>query len=108
MFVKPSALQLAIFAKILEQESLNSLIRGSTARSLALISNLNKISNSPILLQLKTDQKRPSDDDSVGGSDSIREAMKLLPQCASPHDVTLSGKRTAIYPGKHVIFLSNR
>ena len=92
VFVKPSALQLAIFAKILQQESLNSLISGSTARSLALINNLNKISNSPILLQVKADQRDPNIDNSVGGNESIREAMKLLPPGANPHDVSLSGK----------------
>ncbi|KAF8518738.1 SNF2 family N-terminal domain-containing protein [Gautieria morchelliformis] len=96
VFVKPSALQLSIFAKILQQDSLNSLIRGSTARTLALINNLTKISNSPILLQLKDDEKDKTEDDSVRGSEPIREAMKLLPPGASPHDVSLSGKLVAL------------
>ena len=92
MFVKPSALQLSIFAKILQQDSLNSLIRGSTARTLALINNLTKISNSPILLQLKDDETDKNEDDSVRGSEPIREAMKLLPQGANHHNVSLSGQ----------------
>lgn len=91
VFVKPSALQLAIFAKILQEGTLNSLIRGSTARTLALINNLTKISNSPILLQMKDDEKDKLDDDSVRGSEPIREAMKLLPHGANASDVSLSG-----------------
>ncbi|KAF8588695.1 hypothetical protein K439DRAFT_582988 [Ramaria rubella] len=77
VFVKPSTLQLAIFEKILQQDSLNSLIRGSTARSLALINSLTKISNSPVLLQSKDDMKGDVDDDSVGASEPIRKLTAL-------------------------------
>lgn len=97
VFVKPSALQLSIFAKILQQDSLSSLIRGSTARTLALINNLTKISNSPILLQHKDDEKDKNEGDTVLGSGPIREAMKLLPLSASHCDVSLSGQHAGLY-----------
>ncbi|KAF8520381.1 SNF2 family N-terminal domain-containing protein [Hysterangium stoloniferum] len=94
VFIKPSDLQLSIFEKILGEASLSSLICGSTARSLALINRLTKISNSPILL--KRQNNRDDESNSVGGSDSIQEAMRLMPDNAKPEDVSLSGKLTAL------------
>ena len=68
------------------------MIRGSTVRTLALINSLTKISNSPILLRVKDDEKDKPEDDSVRGSETIREAMKLLPQGATANDLSLSGQ----------------
>jgi DNA repair and recombination protein RAD54B len=58
--------QTRIFAEILDPQNLNSLIAGSTARSLALITKLTKISNSPTLVkpskEEENDSRRLTDD----------------------------------------------
>ncbi|KAG9095961.1 helicase, partial [Ceratobasidium sp. 370] len=50
VFVQPTALQLGVFQKILRPDHVQDLVHGPTARSLALITTLTKICNSPIML----------------------------------------------------------
>ncbi|KAL6308182.1 SNF2 family N-terminal domain-containing protein [Sparassis latifolia] len=98
VFVTPTKLQLSIFNKILTADKLDNLIRNSTAESLALISMLTKISNSPILLKATLDQAKNKAD--RGGDvikrNAIEEAMQLMPSGAQVEDVSLSGKLTAL------------
>ncbi|KAI0335474.1 hypothetical protein GY45DRAFT_1316794 [Cubamyces sp. BRFM 1775] len=98
VFVTPTKLQLSIFEKILSHDKLDSLVRNSTAESLALINMLTKISNSPILLKATADQARlkaQKSGDTVK-SNAIDEALKLLPERAQVEDVSLSGKLSAL------------
>ncbi|KAI0677546.1 SNF2 family N-terminal domain-containing protein [Trametes maxima] len=98
VFVTPTKLQLSIFEKILSHDKLDSLIRGSTAESLALINMLTKISNSPILLKATADQARLKAQQSgdVVKRNAIEEALQLLPERAQVEDVSLSGKLSAL------------
>ncbi|KAL5523808.1 hypothetical protein ACEPAG_7981 [Sanghuangporus baumii] len=99
VFVTPSPLQRMMFTKILQPDTLSSLLRGSMARSLAMIQLLIKLSTTPILLRAtlekRTNEKRTNstDEDTQGSFD---EAMKLLPCTAQPQDVELSGKLQAL------------
>lgn len=107
VFVTPSSLQRKMFTQILQPDTLNSLLRDSVARSLAMIQLLTKISNSPVLLRatLERGANNSGDDAQV----SLNEAMKLLPSTARNTDVELSGKPTCMsldklaltdFPGK--------
>src|SRR6202042_3772337 len=94
VFVTPTALQLSIFSTILNADKLDNLMQSSTAESLALINNLTKISNSPILLKATADKAKAN-----SGSDAIKragmdEALKLLPPKAQIEDFSLSGRVT--------------
>ena len=94
MFVTPSAIQKAMFAKILQPDTLSSLIRGSMARSLAMIQYLTKLSSSPMLLKfaLEKQSSKASDDDDVPDTrGAIENALKLLPTAARLEDVSQSG-----------------
>ncbi|KAF8606322.1 hypothetical protein BDV93DRAFT_521145 [Ceratobasidium sp. AG-I] len=93
VFVQPTALQLAVFKKILRPDHVQDLVHGPTARSLALITTLTKICNSPIMLA-KSDKS--TGDDGKTTRSLVQEALGLLPPGASPDDVTLSGKLIAL------------
>ncbi|KAG8782082.1 helicase [Ceratobasidium sp. 428] len=93
LFVQPTALQLAVFQKILRPDHVQDLVHGSTARSLALITTLTKICNSPIMLA-KSDKSTAEDGRTT--RTLVQEALGLLPSGAAPDDVTLSGKLIAL------------
>lgn len=93
VFVSASPLQKAMFEKILHPDNLSSLIRGSMARSLALIQLLTKLSNSPALFKsslMKNANK--SEGTSFESKESLYEAMNLVPANALPEHVALSGE----------------
>ncbi|PIL37156.1 hypothetical protein GSI_00848 [Ganoderma sinense ZZ0214-1] len=98
VFITPTKLQLSIFEKFLSNDKLDSLVRNSTAESLALINMLTKISNSPILLKATADQAKLKVQQ--GGNavkqNAIEEALQLLPERAQVEDVSLSGKLSAL------------
>ncbi|OCH90260.1 hypothetical protein OBBRIDRAFT_731106 [Obba rivulosa] len=98
VFVTPTKLQLSIFQKLLTADRLDSLVRNSTAESLALINMLTKISNSPILLKATVDHAKSKAN--AGGDvikqHAIQEALTLLPGDARVEDVGLSGKLSAL------------
>jgi DNA repair and recombination protein RAD54B len=95
VFVKPTSLQKSMFTRILQPDVLNSLIGGSTARSLAMITMLTKLSNSPVLL--KSSLEKRSERVTTDGSENVCEesayeaALNLLPSNARLEDVELSG-----------------
>ena len=93
VFVTPTKLQLSIFEKILSHDKLDSLVRNSTAESLALINILTKISNSPILLKATADQAKlkAQQGGDVVKRNALEEALQLLPERAQIDDVSLSG-----------------
>ncbi|KAG8720404.1 helicase [Ceratobasidium sp. 394] len=93
VFVQPTALQLAVFQKILRPDHVQDLVHGPTARSLALITTLTKICNSPIMLA-KSDKSTAEDGRTT--RTLVQEALGLLPAGAAPDDVTLSGKLIAL------------
>ncbi|TBU32764.1 P-loop containing nucleoside triphosphate hydrolase protein [Dichomitus squalens] len=97
VFVTPTKLQLSIFEKILSHDKLDSLVRNSTAESLALINILTKISNSPILLKATADQAKLKGQEGADVKrNAIEEALQLLPERAQIEDVSLSGKLSAL------------
>lgn len=98
MFIAPTKLQRDIFHKILTAEKLDSLVRNSTADSLALISMLTKISNSPILLKAALDQANErGGEGSIVKSSVVSDAVQYLPTRAQIEDVSLSGE-TPYFP----------
>lgn len=96
VFVTPSNIQKAMITKILQPDTLSSLLSGSMARSLAMIQLLTKLSTSPMLLKAALEKQacRPSDDgDDVSSTrNSVTDALKLLPSTAVVEDVSLSGE----------------
>lgn len=94
VFVTPTKLQLSIFEKLLSHDKLDSLVRNSTAESLAMINMLTKISNSPILLKATADQARQKAQQGgdVVKRNAIEEALQLVPDRAQVEDVSLSGR----------------
>ena len=110
VFITPTKLQLSMFEKFLSNDKLDSLIRDSTAESLALINMLTKISNSPILLKATADQARlkAQQGGNIAKWNAIEEALQLLPERAQVGDVSLSGKAVSpcvvhsltVHPGK--------
>ncbi|KAI0812391.1 SNF2 family N-terminal domain-containing protein [Irpex lacteus] len=97
VFIAPTKLQRDIFHKILTAEKLDSLVRNSTADSLALISMLTKISNSPILLKAALDQANErGGEGGIVRSSVVADAVQFLPGRAQVDDVSLSGKLAAL------------
>lgn len=96
IFVTPTALQLAIFCKILNPDRLEDLVQASTADCLALISMLRKVSNSPILLRATADKAKATGVDGTGIRTGVESALKLLPERAQIEDMSLSGKPSSI------------
>jgi hypothetical protein len=56
-----------------------------------MIQMLTKISGSPVLLQASADKARKSGGN-LAKNTVLMEAVKLLPDCVEPEDVTLSGR----------------
>ncbi|KAJ7782862.1 P-loop containing nucleoside triphosphate hydrolase protein [Mycena metata] len=106
VFVTPTRLQLSIFSKILNPDKLDDLAQSSTAESLALISMLTKVSNSPILLKATADKEKAAGVDVRNAIKraGVDEALKLLPENAQIEDVSLSGKLTALAKLLKVIY----
>ncbi|KIK68828.1 hypothetical protein GYMLUDRAFT_153158 [Collybiopsis luxurians FD-317 M1] len=97
VFVTPTALQLSIFAKVLDPNQVDDLVEtSSTAESLAMISTLTKISSSPILLKAAVDKDRVQNGDCGQRRANVQEALKLLPSNSQIEDLTLSGKMIAL------------
>ena len=93
VFVAPTRLQLTMFSRILQPAQLDDLIQSSTAESLALISVLTKISNSPILLKATVDNAKAKDTETTSTwRKGIRDALQYLPERVHIADVMLSGK----------------
>ncbi|KAF9515524.1 hypothetical protein BS47DRAFT_1293769 [Hydnum rufescens UP504] len=93
VFVRPTSLQLGMFAKILNPDKLDDLIGASTAKSLALIGRLKQLCNSPVLLRSTSDEK---EEIQSTANAAIKNALGLLPESAQMDDMTLSGKMTAL------------
>lgn len=89
VFVTPTSIQMSIFSKLLHPEELNDLEHRPHADSLAMMTLLTKVSNSPILFRATLDKQ-----DSYGEvtkRNAVNEAAKLLPKSAKIEDVSLSG-----------------
>ncbi|KLO18384.1 hypothetical protein SCHPADRAFT_899782 [Schizopora paradoxa] len=96
VFVSPSKLQKAMFTKILQPDTLSALIGGSMAKSLAMISLLTKLSNSPMLLKAALEKSKGGRNDIDEAGQAVEEALELLPHNAKLEDVSMSGKLTAL------------
>ena len=86
IFVKPTALQLSIFQKILNPKTMDDVEHGPAIKSLALINTLGKICNSPYLLKKDGTKSADKVDPSVKG------ALSLLPPDVQAEDFSLSGE----------------
>lgn len=86
LFVKPTDIQIKIFASVLHPDKLNLILQGSTARTLALINQLTKISNSPELV------KKFDAEDLKEEAEDVRNSLQnLIPDSGEAGDVTTSG-----------------
>ncbi|KAF9264199.1 hypothetical protein L218DRAFT_1076746 [Marasmius fiardii PR-910] len=92
VFIRPTALQLSIFSRILQPEQVEDYIH-STIESLAVINMLTKVSSSPILLRAAM-EKGQGEKNILHRN--IRDAVSLLPSNVKIEDVTLSGKLTTL------------
>jgi DNA repair and recombination protein RAD54B len=82
-----------MFSKILHPAHLDDVIQSSTAESLALISILTKISNSPILLKAAADNAKGKNKATASiQRKGVCEALQHLPERTHIADVKLSGK----------------
>lgn len=77
-----------MFQVILNPERLDDLISRNTVSSLALITNLMQLCNSPAILKNKEEQLN---DDSATHR-AIKQALKLLPKDLKNEDMTQSGR----------------
>ena len=104
VFVTPTSLQLSIFSKLLHPDKLDDLTQSSTAESLALITMLTKVSNSPILLKATADKVKVGLRKDCGNTlqrTVLDDVLQLLPDKVQVEDVSLSGKYIFIYSGMH-------
>jgi DNA repair and recombination protein RAD54B len=95
VFVTPTSLQLSIFSKILHPDKLDDLTQSSTAESLALITMLTKVCNSPILLKATADKVKVGLGKGCGNTFQrtvLDDVLQLLPDKVQVEDVSLSGK----------------
>ena len=92
MFVTPTSLQLSIFSKILHPNKLDDLAQSSTAESLALITMLTKVSNSPVLLKATADKMGTNGRGNTLQKACLDDALGLLPERVKVDDVSLSGE----------------
>ncbi|KAG8963765.1 helicase [Tulasnella sp. 419] len=94
VFVKPTALQLSVFSKILSPQVVDDVVHGPMAKSLALISTLTKVCNSPMLLK-----KQGEGSSSITASNvippNIASALSVLPS-SEASDLSISGKLTLL------------
>lgn len=88
VFIRPTKLQLQMFETILTPDYLDELISAGSMSTLALISRLMKLCNTPVLLMPKKD--KPESLESAA-QHAINRALKLLPRDAIDRSVELSG-----------------
>ena len=101
VFVTPSELQKQMFMKVLHPDKLSSLIRGSMARSLAMINTLTKLSTTPMLL--KAIMQKRTDVTEEDTSDAVVDAVSLLPAGARVEDISLSGTSCSFIPNHSLL-----
>jgi DNA repair and recombination protein RAD54B len=90
VFITPTRVQTKILMKILTKDNLDPLIKNNMTDSLAMMSLLQKICNSPILLKATMDKNkgRETQGSYVG---AISDALTYLPPRPQVEDVSLSG-----------------
>jgi DNA repair and recombination protein RAD54B len=76
--------------KILSKDTLDPLIKNSMTDSLAMMSLLQKICNSPILLKATADKNKGKENQDASAS-AILGALTYLPARPQVDDVSLSG-----------------
>jgi DNA repair and recombination protein RAD54B len=90
VFITPTRVQTKILMKILAKDNLDPLIKNSMSDSLAMVSLLQKICNSPILLKATADKNKGKENQGVN-SGAISDALAYLPARPQVEDVSLSG-----------------
>ena len=76
--------------RILTKDNLDPLIKNSMTDSLAMMSLLQKICNSPILLKATADKNKGKENHDANAS-AISDALTYLPARPQVEDVSLSG-----------------
>ena len=80
-----------MFKRLLQSDAVDSIIHGAAAHSLALITKLVKVSNSPALI--KSSSGKDEIDDSECLDDTVlHDASKLMPSDNKKGNFSLSGK----------------
>ncbi|TRM69761.1 SNF2 family N-terminal domain-containing protein [Schizophyllum amplum] len=93
VFVKPTALQLSMYRKILHPDKVDDFVNGSQADTLALLGTLKKVSNSPILVKAANDKVKEGSKASTSvARNAMVDALTVLQPDARIDDMTLSGK----------------
>ena len=90
VFITPTRVQTKILVKILNNDTLDPLIKNSTTDSLAMMGLLQKICNSPILLKATADKNKGKETQGASAS-AILDALAYLPARPQVEDVSLSG-----------------
>ena len=91
LFITPTDLQKNMFRRLLRSDTVDSIIRGPSARSLALITKLVKISNSPLLIKATAEKDEMDNYEDLDES-ALHEASQLLPSDSRKDNVSSSGK----------------
>ena len=90
VFITPTRVQTKILTKILAKDNLDPLIKDNMADSLAMMSLLQKICNSPILLKATADKNKGRENQNANAG-AILDALAYLPTRPQVEDVSLSG-----------------
>ena len=90
MFITPTNVQTKILMKILNKDNVDPLIKNNMTDSLAMMSLLQKICNSPILLKATADKNKGKENQGANAN-AILDALAYLPARPQVEDVSLSG-----------------
>jgi len=91
VFITPTRVQTKILLKILNKDILDPLIKNNMTDSLAMMSLLQKICNSPILLKATADKNKGKEKNQDANASAILDALAYLPTRPQVEDVSLSG-----------------
>lgn len=90
VFITPSRVQTKILMKILTKDNVDPMIKNNMSDSLAMMSLLQKICNSPILLKATVDKNKGKENQGANAG-AILDALAYLPARPQVEDVSLSG-----------------
>lgn len=98
VFITPTRVQTRILTRILNKDTLDPLIRNNMTDSLAMMSLLQKICNSPILLKATADKNKGKEKETRNASaNAISDALEYLPARPQVEDVSLSGSARLLF-----------
>jgi DNA repair and recombination protein RAD54B len=96
VFITPTNVQTKILMKILNKDNVDPLIKNNMTDSLAMMSLLQKICNSPILLKATADKNKGRENQGANAN-AILDALAYLPARPQVEDVSLSGLASSFF-----------